>query len=92
MSNLTLTSSIMNGLGIVSALDNFDLETITTHLTMMEAAGLKRPTLQDLQTLKLESSWSPGWPAHYVYMTGMGILALMVLGALGYGSFMYYLV
>jgi hypothetical protein len=48
------------------------------NITMMEAAGLKHLTLQDLQTLKMEGSRSPGYLAHYVYMTGMRILALMV--------------
>jgi hypothetical protein len=71
------------------SLDDFDLETITPHLTMMEAAGLKGPTLQDLQTLKLEASRSPGWPTHYVYMTCMGILALMVLSAISHNLYMY---
>jgi hypothetical protein len=72
-------------------MDDFDLETITPHLTMMKAAGLKRPTLQDLQTLKLEASRSLGWLALYVHMAGMGILAITVLSAINYGSYVYYL-
>jgi hypothetical protein len=58
---------------------------------MIEAAGLKQPTLQDLQTLKLEASRSPGWLAHYIYMVVMGILTLVILSAISYGSHKYYL-
>ena len=54
---------------------------------LMEAAGLKRPTFQDLQTLKMKSSSSPGWIAHYIYMTGMIILALAIITVLCYASY-----
>jgi hypothetical protein len=47
------------------SLNNFEITFLTPHLIMMESAGLKRLTLQDLQALKLEASRSHGWLALY---------------------------
>ena len=59
------------------------------HMNMMEAAELKRATFQDLQTLKMESTRSPGWIAHYIYMTEMSILAVVIILALNYAGYYY---
>ena len=48
---------------------DFVLKSLAPHLNMMEAAGLKRPTFQDLQTLKMESTCNHGWIGHYFYMS-----------------------
>ena len=72
------------------SLDDFELESLAPHLNMMEAAGLKRPTFQDLQTLKMESARSPGWIAHYIYMTGLSILGLLIIFATIYAGYYYY--
>ena len=59
-------------------------------MTMLEAEGLQRPTLADLQTLKMENSRSPGWLAHYFYVAGLVLLAICVLSAGFYCCYYYY--
>ena len=73
------------------SLSSFNMEEIIPQLTLMEAAGLHRPTLSDLQSLKIEADRAPGWIAHYVYMTGMLIIALSLVAALSYALYYYYL-
>ena len=46
------------------SLDDFKLDDLDSQLSFMEKSGLTRPTLQDLQTLKMESKRGPGWIAH----------------------------
>jgi hypothetical protein len=73
------------------SLDDLDLTSLTSNLTMMEAPGLKLSTLQDLQTLRLEVCRSHRWLPHYIYTTGMEIVTLMILSVISYGSYMCHL-
>ena len=72
------------------SLDDFKLDDLDSQLSFMEKSGLTRPTLQDLQTLKMESKRGPGWIAHYFYMAGLVLLVLSLLAALGCGIYYYY--
>ena len=38
----------------------------------------------------MESAPSPGWIAHYIYMTGLSILGLIIISSIIYACYYYY--
>ena len=70
--------------------DDLGSTPMQSHMELFSKYGLATPTLEDLQLLRLQEDYTPGWWAHFVHFVGNATLVITLIVVISIVGYRFY--